>query len=206
MHVGTWGLAAIVIVIVSWLLYRYLAPRNWKEWSRAGVVQAFIIAFYAEMYGFPLTIYFLARFFGLDMKWGEGGNLWAQIFGTPVAHLVAMVIGYAIVFAGAMLVADGWRRIHQARKEERLVTEGIYSRMRHPQYTGLFVIVFGEGIVHWPTIVSVAAFPVIMLAYALLARKEERQMVEKFGDQYREYRRHVPMFIPRRNKGRRQEV
>ena len=206
MHAGTWGLAAIVIVFVSWLLYRYLAPQSWKEWTRAGVLQAFIIAFYAEMYGFPLTIYFLARFFGLDMKWGEGGNLWAQIFGTPLAHLVAMVIGYAIVFAGAMLVADGWRRIHQARKEERLVTEGIYSRMRHPQYTGLFVIVFGEGIVHWPTIVSVAAFPVIVLAYTLLARKEERQMVEKFGDQYREYRRHVPMFIPRRNKGRRQEV
>lgn len=206
MHVGTWGLAAIFIVIVSWLLYRYLAPQNWKEWSRAGVVQAFIIAFYAEMYGFPLTIYFLARFFGLDMKWGEGGNLWAHIFGTQVAHLVAMIIGYIIVFAGAMLVADGWRRIHQARKEERLVTDGVYSRMRHPQYTGLFVIVFGEGIVHWPTIVSVAAFPIIVLAYTLLARKEERQMVEKFGDEYREYRRHVPMFIPRRSNGQRQEV
>ncbi|MCF8108547.1 MAG: isoprenylcysteine carboxylmethyltransferase family protein, partial [Desulfohalobiaceae bacterium] len=195
MHVGTWGLAAIVIVIVSWLLYRYLAPQNWKEWSRAGVVQAFIIAFYAEMYGFPLTIYFLARFFGLDVKWGEGGNLWVQIFGTPTAHIIAMVIGYTIVFAGATLVADGWRRIHQARKEEGLVTEGVYSRMRHPQYTGLFVIVFGEGIVHWPTIVSVAAFPIIVLAYTLLARKEERQMVEKFGDKYREYQRHVPMFI-----------
>ncbi len=206
MHVGTWGLAAIFIVIVSWLLYRYLAPQNWKEWSRAGVVQAFIIAFYAEMYGFPLTSYFLARFFGLDIEWGEGGNLWAHIFGTQVAHLVAMIIGYIIVFAGAMLVADGWRRIHQARKEEILVTDGVYSRMRHPQYTGLFVIVFGEGIVHWPTIVSVAAFPIIVLAYTLLARKEERQMVEKFGDEYREYRRHVPMFIPRRSNGQRQEV
>lgn len=78
--------------------------------------------------------------------------------------------------------------------------------MRHPQYTGLFIIVFGEGIVHWPTIVSVAAFPVIVLAYKLLARKEERQMVEKFGDEYREYQKQVPMFIPRRNNGQRQEV
>lgn len=206
MHVGTWGLAVIVIVMVSWMLYRYLAPQNWKEWSHAGVVQAFIIAFYAEMYGFPLTIYFLARFFGLDVKWREGGNLWEQIFGTPVAHLVAMFIGYIIVFAGATLVVDGWRRIHQARKEERLVTEGVYSRMRHPQYTGLFVIVFGEGIVHWPTIVSLAAFPIIVLAYTLLARKEERQMVAKFGDQYQDYRGHVPMFIPRRNNGRTEEV
>ena len=204
--VETWGLAVIVIVFVSWLLYRYLAPQSWKEWSRAGVLQAFIIAFYAEMYGFPLTIYFLARFFGLDFEWGEGGNLWAQIFGTPVAHIIAMVIGYAIVFVGATLVADGWRRIHQARGEGRLVTEGVYSRMRHPQYTGLFVIIFGEGIVHWPTIVSVAAFPVIVIAYTFLARKEERQMVENFGDEYREYRGRVPMFIPRRNSVQQQEV
>lgn len=197
MHVGTWGLAVIVIVIASWLMYRYLAPDDWKEWTRAGVLQAFIIAFYAEMYGFPLTIYFLARFFGLDLAWTEGGNLWAQLFGTPLAHIVAMLLGYTVVFAGASLVADGWRRIHQARREEKLMTDGVYARIRHPQYTGLFLIVFGEGVVHWPTIVSLAAFPVIVVAYTLLARKEERQMLDKFGDEYREYQRHVPMFIPR---------
>lgn len=206
MHVGTWGLAVIVAVIASWLLYRYLAPQSWKEWTRAGVVQAFIIAFYAEMYGFPLTIYFLARFFGLDATWAEGGNLWTQLFGTPVAHIVAMAMGYAIVFGGASLVADGWRRVHRARREDRLVTDGVYARMRHPQYTGLFLIVFGEGIVHWPTIVSVIAFPVIVLAYTILARKEERQMLEKFGERYRAYQRRVPMFVPRLSTLRRQEA
>lgn len=204
MHVGMWGLA--VIVIASWLLYRYLAPQSWKEWTRAGVVQAFIIAFYAEMYGFPLTIYFLARYFGLDLEWGDGGNLWAQLFGTEMAHIVAMVIGYAIVFSGATLVADGWRRIHRARREEKLMTDGVYARVRHPQYTGLFLIVFGEGIVHWPTIVSVAAFPIIVFAYTMLARKEERQMLEKFGDEYREYQRRVPMFIPRFDSGHLKEA
>lgn len=197
MHVGFWGLAVIVIVIVSWIMYRYLAPQSWREWTRVGVLQAFIVAFYAEMYGFPLTIYFLARFFGLDLAWTEGGNLWAQLFGTPMAHFVAMIVGYTIVFAGATLVAEGWRTVHRVRREETLATQGVYARLRHPQYTGLFLIVFGEGIVHWPTIVSVAAFPIIVGAYTVLARKEERQMIEKFGDEYREYQRRVPMFIPR---------
>lgn len=197
MHVGMWGLAAIVIVIVSWLLYRYLAPQSWKEWGRAGVLQAFVIAFYAEMYGFPLTIYLLARFFGLDVVWTDGINLWAQLFGTPVAHIVAMLLGYGIVFAGASLVADGWRRVHRARREGRLATGGPYARMRHPQYTGLFLIVFGEGIVHWPTVVSVVAFPVIVVAYWLLARREERDMLREYGDVYREYMQRVPMFVPR---------
>lgn len=206
MHIGMWGMAGIVILLASWLMYRYLAPDSWKEWTRAGVVQAFIIAFYAEMYGFPLTIYFMSRFLGLDLAWSNGGNLWAQLFGTPAAHIVAMALGYMIVFSGASLVADGWRRIHHARREDRLVKDGVYARIRHPQYTGLFLIIFGEGIVHWPTIVSVLAFPIIIVAYTVLARKEERQVLDRFGDEYREYLRRVPMFVPRRGGGQPKEV
>lgn len=56
---GLWWLTAIMVVIASWLAYRYLAPKGWREWSRAGLVQAFIIALYAERYGFPLPIYLL---------------------------------------------------------------------------------------------------------------------------------------------------
>jgi hypothetical protein len=52
-HSGAWGIPLIVIVVASWFLYRYLAPRTWKEWASAGVVRAFIIALYAEMYGRP---------------------------------------------------------------------------------------------------------------------------------------------------------
>jgi protein-S-isoprenylcysteine O-methyltransferase Ste14 len=115
-----------------------------------------------------------------------------------------MVLGYALVFAGASLVVEGWRAIHRARKEDRLVSSGVYARVRHPQYSGLFLIVFGDGIVHWPTIVSVVAFPVIVAAYTLLARKEERRMLEKHGDAYRLYQRQVPMFIPRLRAGRRE--
>ena len=206
MHVGTWGLAVVVIVFVSWLLYTYLAPESWKEWSRAGVVQAFIIAFYAEMYGFPLTVYLLTRLFGLDLAWSEGGNLWVQLTGNPAAHLVSMALGYTIVFYGATMVAQGWRAIHKARKDGRLVTDGVYARVRHPQYAGLFIILFGEGIVHWPTIVSVIAFPIIVAAYTALARKEERQVIGQFGDTYIDYMRRVPAFIPRPRGGIRQEA
>ena len=39
MHIGTWGFATIVTVVASWLMYRYLAPQSWKEWTRTGVLQ-----------------------------------------------------------------------------------------------------------------------------------------------------------------------
>lgn len=196
-HGTAWGLAAVSIVAVSWILYRYVAPKSWREWARAGIVQAFIIAFYAEMYGFPVTLYLLSRLFGLDvagMFWD--GNLWVYLTGTPAAMYVSMVIGYTIVFFGVTLLIAGWREIYRARKLNKMATQGPYAVVRHPQYTGIFLALFGEGVVHWPTIFSLAAFPIIVIAYVLLARKEEREMLRQFGEQFREYQRRVPMFFP----------
>ena len=196
-HSGAWGIALIVIVIASWLLYRYLAPKTWREWASAGVIQAFIIALYAEMYGFPLTIYLLVRFFGLDATY-LNASLWSTLLGVgEVGMMISMLFGYLILFVGLGIFMAGWRQLHSARQEKRLVTDGLYGMVRHPQYTGLFIAIFGEGIVHWPTIFSVALFPVIIFAYVKLARSEERKVLEQFGDEYRAYQKRVPAFIPR---------
>lgn len=192
-----WMAAAISITVVSWAFYRYAVPKQWREWAGAGIVQAFIIAFYAEMYGFPVTLYVLTRMFGLDLSasfWE--GNLWVYLTGIPAAMLVSMTIGYAVAFVGLMLLISGWREVYRAQKEGRLTVGGPYAVVRHPQYTGIFLAVFGEGVVHWPTVFSLAAFPVIVIAYVLLARREEREVTAKFGNEYREYQRRVPMFIP----------
>ncbi len=194
---GTWAIAILMIVTMSWIFYRYLAPKSWKEWKGAGLVQAFIIALYAEMYGFPLTIYLLGSLLGVKVPWiHENGHLWSFFIkeGTISAN-VEMIIGYSFVFAGFIMISRGWSAIHRATEEKRLVTEGIYSLIRHPQYTGIFIIIIGQ-IIHWPTIFTLVLSPLIFLAYYRLALKEEKEMLTIFGREYYNYRKDVPMFFP----------
>ena len=191
--------AVLMVVIASWVLYHFLAPANWREWAGAGAVQAFIIPLYAEMYGFPLTIYFLTSALPLDIPLVHtSGHLWATLLGySGAGQTIEMLIGYAFVVAGLMLVIRGWSAIYF--EGHRLLTDGIYSVIRHPQYAGIFLAVFGQ-LVHWPTIPTLVLAPVVVIAYVHLARREEARLVERFGEAYIEYRRRVPMFFPRRQR------
>ncbi len=195
---GQWGAMIIMIVIVSWILYSYLAPKNFKEWRNAGLVQAFIIALYAEMYGFPLTIYLLTSFLGIDIPWlHTRGHLWGTLLGLDdTGAMIEMFIGFAFILAGLMLMARGWRLVFSALEKDELVTGGIYKYVRHPQYTGIFIALFGQ-LIHWPTVVTLLLVPVIVGAYYDLARKEEKAMISKFGETYRAYMQSVPMFFPK---------
>ena len=196
---GHWLLTTIMIVVVGWIVFKYLAPRNLKEWRNAGLLQAFVIALYAEMYGFPLTIYLLTSLLGVQIPWLHvKGHLWATLLGLGEAGaMVEMLIGYAIVFLGIVMLFQGWKQIYRSRYEHELVTKGIYGYVRHPQYTGLFLALTGQ-LIHWPTLPTLVLFPAIVWLYYRLARREERDMLEQFGRQYQDYMNRVPMFFQKR--------
>ena len=68
--------------------------------------------------------------------------------------------------------------------------------MRHPQYVGFVLIMFGF-LLQWPTILTLAMFPVLVVMYGYLARREEQDMEAQFGQAWRDYAVRTPRFFPR---------
>jgi methanethiol S-methyltransferase len=68
--------------------------------------------------------------------------------------------------------------------------------VRHPQYIG-FVLIMTGFLLQWPTLVTLAMYPILVVMYAFLGKREEAEMVAQFGDEYRRYRERVPAFLPR---------
>ncbi len=90
---------------------------------------------------------------------------------------------------------SAWRVLYAAQREHRLATSGPYARLRHPQYLG-FILVMSGFLVQWPTLVTLAMFPVLVFMYWRLARREEQDIAAEFGTSYAQYRAKTPAFWP----------
>jgi protein-S-isoprenylcysteine O-methyltransferase Ste14 len=99
----------------------------------------------------------------------------------------------ALIVLGFILLATGWKKVY--RGKSKLVTDGLYARLRHPQYLGLILIVIAF-LIMWPTILTLLLAPFLIVRYVLLAREEDRELEREFGDDFRCYRETVPAFIP----------
>lgn len=194
--VSLWPNAILFIVVGVWGAYHFLAPSNWREWTGAGLVQAFIIALYAEMYGFPLTVYLLASWLPFEMPITESsGHLWSSLLGFGrLGAAVEAIVAWPLILFGMLLIVKGWVRIYFLGDE--LVTSGIYGTIRHPQYAGIFLIIAGQ-LVNWPTLPGIVLAPVIVWLYLGLAARDDRRLANRFGNAFEEYRSAVPRFVPR---------
>lgn len=155
------------------------------------------------MYGFPLTIYLLSGWLQSrypDVNWfsHDAGHLFEMMFGwraNPHAgpfHFLSFVL----IGGGFTTIAAGWRALYEAQKEHRLATTSLYAYVRHPQYVG-FILVMTGFLLQWPTLLTLAMYPVLMSMYVRLARAEEKAAIAEFGDRYLAYMKEVPGFIPR---------
>jgi len=200
---GLWFLVLVNSAIFIIFAFSFTKPKSSKDWRSLGGFSAFILALFTEMYGFPLTIYFLSgwlseKFPGLDIFSHNNGHIWATLLDTkinPHFHPIHIASNIFIV-VGFIMLSSAWKVLHKAQKEGTVATTGLYSKMRHPQYVGFVLIMFGF-LLMWPTILTIAMFPVLLYMYYRLGKSEESDSIQAFGDEYREYVKRTPAFIPK---------
>lgn len=204
---GLWSTVIVNILVFGIFTYTAFKPATKRDWRTLGAFTAFMVALFSEMFGFPLTIYFLTSILGskypvFDPFTHLNGHLWVALSGgSIVVYSILHPLSNVFIFSGLIVIAIGWKGIHAGNGE--LVTSGIYKYIRHPQYSGFVLMIVGF-LIQWPTIITLIMAPILLVMYTKLAKKEEKKMVELFGEKYEEYRKQVPAFIPKRlsHKGR----
>ncbi|MBI5099818.1 MAG: isoprenylcysteine carboxylmethyltransferase family protein [Nitrospirae bacterium] len=197
---GFWSLVVVNVALFVFFILSFLTPVKKREWRSLSVTIAFFVALFTEMYGFPLTIYILTGILGtkypaLNPFSHASGHLWLTFFGGGAAMMnVIHIISNGLVIIGFAIMWKGWKLIHGAKGE--LVTGGPYTYVRHPQYSGLFIIMIGM-LIQWPTIITALMFPVLIFVYYRLSKREESEMIKIFGDEYKRFMEKTPMFIPK---------
>ena len=200
---GLWFLAVFNSAIFILFAFSFFKPRTTRDWRSFGVFSAFLVALFAEMYGFPLTIFVLSGWLqstypGIDWLTHDAGHLPEMLFGWQSnPHFGPFhILSFALIGAGFLLISAGWRVLYDAQRQNRLAISGPYARVRHPQYAG-FILVMVGFLVQWPTLLTLAMFPLLIWMYLRLARTEEQDSQMTFGEEWERYALHVPAFVPR---------
>lgn len=200
---GNWFLVFLNGILFIYFLKSSFKPRTKTDWQTFNSFGAFIIALFAEMYGFPLTIYLLTSLFGtrlgIDFTHDNGHllNTLLGIKGDPHFSFLH-IVSYGLIIGGFTVLSNAWEILYKAQKQRRLAQRGIYTYIRHPQYLAFILIIFGF-LVQWPTLITLIMAPILIWRYVRLAKLEELEMRKQFGSSYVIYLKRTPAFVPSLN-------
>ena len=203
---GEWSAALIYTVIFAVVAFCFYRPKSRWDWLTFGAFTAFLAALFSEMYGFPLTIYLLSGWPGprlqlLELLPHEVERVLEMMFDWRANRPFGLfqIASILLITGGFVLLASAWSVRHKAQKRGEFARTGVYAYLRHPEYVAFVLIMIGF-LLQWPTLITLALFPILLVVYARLARQEEHEALKRFGESYRRYCIETPAFFPRVSK------
>ena len=185
-----------LIVVLNILLFiSFLIPLSFRrkiDWKEYGLVTAFFVSLFIEMYGIPLTVFFASEYIADSAV--EIPNVVYQFnfLGVDIAMSHAMVYASVLMLLGMALIIIGWITLYKNIEEDKIVDKGIYSYSRHPQYLGFILMIVG-WLIGWPTILTVIFGPILIFIYVRVSLIEEKEL--EHLKEFKEYQKEVPFFL-----------
>ncbi|HEX8964898.1 MAG TPA: isoprenylcysteine carboxylmethyltransferase family protein [Patescibacteria group bacterium] len=109
---------------------------------------------------------------------------------------VLLIIGFSVSISARSALGANW--VHgfeyQIKQKQTLITTGIYKYIRHPIYIGLFLVLIGAELIAQSLLFL--SFLVMIFPFYIQAKREEKLLINYFGEAYKSYKRHTKMFIP----------
>lgn len=158
-------------------------------WKRVGA--------WSYLFHVPVYLALVALTASLHDAWVAGAWPWHGALRVLGGVLVAVAFALLFITHGQVSLKTVMAVPQVTRAPDRkLISAGIYSRIRHPRYTVLMLGSAGNFLLTGYELL-LAAFCITTAATIIMARLEERELVGHFGTAYLEYRDRVPAFFPR---------
>ena len=186
------------IVMINLLFFiSILVPLSYRRrvnWTEYGLVAAFFVSLFVEMYGIPLTLMFASNFFQAHAPLPRS-VIQFSFLGARMSMHIPMLYGAILITIGTLLITVAWVTLYRSvKRSDRLVTHGIYAFSRHPQYLGFILIIVG-WFFGWHTILTAILTPILLFIYIRVCFIEEREVSNIYKENYDHYRAKVPFFF-----------
>jgi protein-S-isoprenylcysteine O-methyltransferase Ste14 len=127
--------------------------------------------------------------------WGLSG--WLIIF-PYLLGFISLGVGLTLLISTIRLFANrGKGTLAPWDPPKHLVVEGPYRYVRNPMHSGVFISLYGEGLLFGSVPILIFVTAVFVFHWFYIPLVEERWLKEKFGEEYLVYKRNVPTWIPR---------
>jgi len=127
---------------------------------------------------------------------------WLPILDIPFELLnifISLPFIILSIWFGIIGVKGTGIKVSETHRTKEIIKEGIYSRLRHPQYMGAILSHIGMSFL-LAGFYSLLTSPLIIFYNYITAWKEEKELIKEFGGEYKKYKEKIPMFLPKLRK------